>query len=351
MSTLLNKLATSVATTRPTDDIAAVDARKPTTSQPLIKPSTTPADGGVLDKVTTAVRKKSKLTDIGQVLTVSEGRFGIDPKTAGSKIDNIVGLSVSGIYGESNEQIKANAVSNLFKLTGSQEITQIGDAVTGLFTIDRTTDTSSVKGLLNAVSKYAGIPGIGNITDAIPGMATGLALLDTAVGLGVPDLIDTIIGKIGNDKLAKQKLIDMTRNIIVRGDLRTLQKVMDWIGPEGVLLKVPNAPQLILAAYRFPPDMQPEQYPDQRALLFNILDRFGPNWYRTKRGSEYVYDLEVFTRCSDASKTLLNLTMQDTPLESPANTFVVPTWIAGLFKPVNIDEHAKKQYPFLALWV
>jgi hypothetical protein len=346
------KAATSVAITRPKDVLAAVDARSSTTSQALTKP---PANQNNfltqgLDKL-----KNSGLDakDLGDVISIKDGKLGVDIRQAGPRVDQVAGSSISGIITSDNQDVKARALAGIAGLYGDDQITSIITDTGNILRIDKNTDTSSARSLVGAVSRLLSDTAIGTAVDQSAYLSTGRALLEAAISMGMPEMIDALKNKFEDDREAKAKLINGVKGVILRSDLDTLDKIIGWIGVSGVLSKVPDAVQLLLAAYAFPPGTTPEKYAECKTNLLNMLNRLNPNWLYTDFQGVQVYNFEVFTRASFNAVTLLNLDTVDTIKDSNgviANPYLVPTLIAPQYRVVDLQELTLKKYPQLGLW-
>lgn len=349
---MTTKSATSVAFNKPADKLVAVDARKPTASQALAK---APANqNGFLDRAINATREsKLNAKDLGNIISIKDGKIGIDNKTASNRIDSIAGSNITGILTSDNMDVRSRAAQNLAKILGNEEVTSITTEGGRVINIGRGVDTGSVKSLTGAIGKLLNIPALSNIVDQNSYLATGRALLEAAIALGVPEMIDELKTKFEKDQDSRHRLINGVKGVILRSDLAMLDKIIEWIGVDGVLAKVPDAVQLLLAAYTYPPQTTPDKYPECRAALVGMLNRLNPKWWLTTRNGVDVLNYAIFTRISYNAATLLNLNTVDALRGSEAdanNTYLVPILAAPNFRFMEMTELALKQYPRLGLW-
>ena len=284
---------------------------------------------------------KLKLSDISGITTIKDGNIGIDKNFAGRRADQVAGQNISGIFG-TNPNLRTKALSNILGLTGNSRAQYITDQTGGIMKILDGADTSRASGLTKAISMLFKDTALGSYIDDNAVLGTAMAYLEEAIALGVPTLIDSIMGKVNADKDAKKRLIDNTLLIVARGDLATLNKIMDWIGPEGVLIKVPQAVKILLGAYKLPFRSEPGKYQEYREELIGTLNRLKPEWHLTTMGTERVYDFDVFSRVSAHSKLLLLL--NDDP------TYLVPVLAAPKYKMVDLIDLARRNYPLMAVW-
>jgi hypothetical protein len=349
---MTTKSATSVAFNKPSDKLVAVDARKPTTTQALAK---TPANqNGFLDRAITATREsKLNAKDLGNIVSIKDGKLGIDNKTAGSRIDSIAGSNITGILTSDNMDVRGRAAQNLAKILGNEEVTSITTQSGKVINIGRGVDTGSVKSLTGAIGKLLNVPALNDFVDQNSYLATGRALLEAAIILGVPEMIDELKTKFEKDQDSRHRLINGVKGVILRSDLAMLDKIIEWIGVDGVLAKVPDAVQLLLAAYAFPPQTTPDNYPECKTTLINMLNRLKPEWWLTTRNGVKVLNYTMFTRISYNAATLLKLDVVDElrgPTAELNNLYLVPILAAPNFRFMEMSELALKQYPRLGLW-
>ena len=242
------KVANPVLVTGPTDDILAVDGRGKTPKSTLAKSASativeTPEESTAV-KVSTSFIQKQLLKKI----TNPE----ISDDKAQQRLESSMSTRLVDMFGDDS-----NASNNVIDRYQKDQTGRRLDAIRGdknqLVKIYNRTDPTSVKSLASAIGSLTGDKGSLNWLDTKAGFSTGLELLDKAVKLGVPDLIDDMMQYLENNREAKRRLIDSVRPVIIRGDLDTLQKIFGYIGAAGILQRVPEAIMLLLASYRFPP--------------------------------------------------------------------------------------------------
>lgn len=334
-----NKVASSVIATGPKDELVAADAKGKTPQTTLARLSN--ALTNVSEGIAANARQSNmKPGDLANVTKIEDGKPTVAPKEALSRLDQISGVSVTALTGQ-NADLRDNAALNLVKLTKDEELTSISNDAGNVLRIGRNTKTSSAKSLADAVSKFSKVPGLATFADQHAEVALGLSYLDKAIALGIPDLIDNLMAKIKDDKRKRQLLIENVRGVILRGDIDTLNKILDWVGSEGVLARCPDAIPLLLASYRLPPKTEPKSHGGLRAALLATLVRIDSNWDKTSRGSELVTNLDVFTYASRDVVTLLNFMSDD---------YIVPLSIAPSYRNTSLIGLAKRYYPQIALW-
>ena len=333
-------LASSIATVGPEDDLVVKDIYGTTPSNSLSRVSKIMTTA-VTDFGNQLKASNLKPADIANIVKYDKGQVGIDVRQASARADQVAGQNISGIFGV-NDAVKVKAASNilgLFSLGKAQKITnQAGEA----FRIVDGADTTRASGLSRAVGLLLKDTALGEYVDDNAYVGTAMAYLQEAIDLGMVDLIDAIMNKVEANKISKQQLVDNLLLVVLRGDLETLNKIMDWIGPDGVLSKVPLAVTYLLAGYRFPVRSTPDQYPTYRTDLLATLARLKPDWPYVMRNGEQIFNYEVFYRLSAHVKILLLL--NDDP------TYVIPVLAAPSFPTVGLVSVAKYCYPNMAVW-
>ncbi len=274
-------------------------------------------------------------------MTIKDGSLGVDKKFAGRRVDQVAGQNLSGIFG-ANPNLKAKALGNIVGLTGNPKAQYITDQAGNVMKIADGADTARASGITKAVSLLFKNTALGNFVDDNAVLGTAMAYLEEAVALGIPTLIDSIMGKVKADKESKKRLIDNTLLIVARGDLTTLNKIIDWIGAEGVLFKVPNAIKILLAAYKLPFRSDPGKYQEYRDEFVGTLNRLNPKWDKTTMGGVEVYNYDVFSRVSAHAKLLLLLNDDE--------TYRIPVLAAPAFKVVDLYELSRRNYPLMMVW-
>lgn len=333
-------LAQSIATTGPEDNLVAVDAYGETPQGTL--------SSFVAGTKTTAASAKSYLdaagvkpSDIPNIVKLKDGSIEISQKEAETRANKVQGRSILGIFGN-DPKLQADAGKQVALLSGRPKATELANISGAGLTIFAGKDTTKAKGLSDAVSALLKDESLKSYVDTNAYVGTALTYLDAAIELGVPDLIDKLMQSIKDKKLAKRQLIESVYSVVARADLKSLNKILDYIGSEGVLLRVPNAIQLILAAYRYPFQTKPSEYAGLKEELESTLTRIKVNWQFVTRGSENIYDFSIFTRCSRNAITLLLLDDDD--------TYRVPVLCAPQYLIVDYVGQMRRNYPKMSVW-
>ncbi len=343
------KVANPVLVTGPSDDVLAVDGRGKSAKETLAKsasaPSTlseTPQDSAGMQIATSVVQKQllKKITNPK-----------ISDDKAQQRLESSISTRLVDMFGD-DSNASNNVIQRYQKDLTGRRLDGIRGDKDQLVKIYRKTDPTSAKSLASAVSKLTGDKGTLGWLDTKSGFSTGLELLDKAIGMGIPDLIDDMMDYLENNREAKRRLIDSVRSVIIRGDLDTLEKIFGYIGAPGILQRVPEAIMLLLASYRIPPRTETTEYQAIRAKLLSLLTQIDPNWATTPRNGVEVSDLSA---TNYASKDVRKLLMLPQPGTTDANIINQPYFIeamlAGQYRNQSVEELTAKLYPELKIWV
>lgn len=343
------KVAKPVLVTGPTDDELAVDGRSTTPKDTLAKSASVTSKLNETPEESAAVRVSTKLVQKQLLKKITNPKISDDK--AQQRLESSMSTRLVDMFGDDSNA--SNSVIDRYQkdATGRRLDSLRGDK-NQLVKIYNKTDPTSAKSLASAVGKLTGEKGLFNWVDTKAGFAGGLELLDKAVKLGIPDLIDDLMTYLENNREAKRRLIDSVRSVIIRGDLDTLEKIFGYIGAAGILQRVPEAIMLLLASYRFPPRTETTAYQAIRTKLLGLLNQIDPNWATTPRNGVEVSDLAA---TNYASKDVRKLLMLPQPGSDDTNLlqqpYFVEAMLAGAYRNQSLEELTNRMYPELKIWV
>lgn len=346
------KLSPAVILTGPNDALLANDGRGATPQSTInkAKPTTTPSPsvGNALTAATPLVGKVVEAALIDKIRNPQ-----ISDTQALQSLERSIGTRLVTLYGAATgSNVPTTKALTAFKndLTG-RDPTKLLDSAGRVVDVWDRADPGKVASLSQAIQSITRTVGNTGLIDTKGKYAAALGLLDMAISLGVPQLIDDIIQYVKVNKESKRLLIESVRGVIVRSDLNTLNKILDLVGSEGVLQRVPDAVSLLLTFYRFQWGTKPEHYPARRAELLTVLARIRTDWSSANRGITAVSDLGATNYMSGAAKTLLTLIQPGT---TDANYFDQPylleATMAGAYPSQDLQRLSNKLYPELAAW-
>ncbi len=196
--------------------------------------------------------------------------------------------------------------------------------------------------------KYKDVDSLANLISSITGNAQVIKVLDlegenalfgtiikSAIALGVPKAIDQILDKISDEKLRKKLMVDNLEISARMSDLVTVNKVLDEIGVEKALTKVPKLINVLLTFYRIPETKKPESIASLKTKLLTLLNRINPTWSDTTRNGVTIKNLEPFTYSSKDARTLF----------TTDDNYRTLAMIAPTYKSENVMRLLRRSYP------
>jgi hypothetical protein len=335
----------------PDDSLLTVDPSGVTPQETLSKIKTTTGDASssLLDKAKAGFSTSDlNLKDLSRMVKIGENGVGLNTSEALRVFDRSLGTSIGGIESVS-AKVKSDAISSALKLAGFPGVGELVNKAGQTYSVWDTARTDNAMGVFKALARLTGNDALGGVVSDIAKDSAFGALLTEALELGVPDAIDEIMNQVKDKELAKQRLIASLQSIVLRCDLASLRKVIEYIGAEAVIAKMPDAVMFLLAGYRFPPRTKPADYAALKAYLVETLGLVQPTWTLTKRNGVDVPALAPFSRISrDASIVLLSHT---TPaLNGLDPEYLVPVLCAKSYTLQDIQILGKKFYPQLVQW-
>lgn len=192
----------------------------------------------------------------------------------------------------------------------------------------------SARQLFRVTSRIIDDPQFDGIKESYPELATQVAVLDQAIRLGIPNIIDGVYNIIKTHREARRALINSLESACYNGDIHTINKILDLISPSSVLERVPDFVAILLSSYRFKRDVEPSDYPGLRNDLVQLLDKVSPGW-DVDPSPRINGPLRPFIRMSEASTTLLQY----------EERFRHQVMIAFHYRTQDILDIMRNQYP------
>lgn len=271
----------------------------------------------VLEKGTKGITvNKEALTE--RLMQLSAGVRG-QLRTLGTDL----GDKVLGRFGTSVEAVQKLRV-------------QIGDAVANLKNLD---DLNSAKGIMGLLGELSGDPEFAKHFDLEAEFALFSGILNEAIRLGIPDAIDFLRAQSHDPEVTRQILLNSVPSLLMQANLADLNKVLDEVGREALLIHYPTLLTDIVSRYWFPDGLEKHQYPEQLALLSTVLGKIDPDWYRTRRNGEWITNLHVYSQGSVDCRTLWSLSTEHRE----------PALFAREYPPTSILALAKRDFPHVPL--
>lgn len=363
-------LASTSFSTGPDEKAEVLDSYVKTLKEEELAPTQAPevnneiintAKKKALDAAAAVKRKKGLFRDVAKDVNVDNGKFSIDVDSASDRLRSIVGANSAiadlkdsiidkalGFLGfsddkkcdyddkasgprPSNTTPEERAARNgdcdpsgaggvaqgLRNLAGGDLRTKEGiKAVFGsvVKVYEEGLDVDDAKGAMDLLNTMVDNPEEGSLIETLDIGAQAAMLgsvLDKVSELGIPGGIDIILDKIEDDDQKRDLMLKNLRLAFMRGDLTTIEKALEVVGPAGVRSRVPDGTSLLLTFYRFPRDVTAASKPTERTRLKNILTSLDSGWNTyvraTDGGDITIADMEPFTYAGpDATELFIN---------------------------------------------
>ena len=185
--------------------------------------------------------------------------------------------------------------------------------------------------MLNTISGNSALASVLDMESQFSIMGT---MLQRASELGIFDAIDMILAKMEDDEERKRLLIENLRSFIYNADLSSVNKVIDYIGANGVLGRVPEFTMLMMMFYKYPYGVDRPNI-DLKNALEATLVRVDPNWALYSRDGNMISNLEPFSYASPEAIAVFALD----------SNYFVPTQIAKAHPSLDIVARASQDFP------
>lgn len=360
-------VSNTVFGTGPNDEAAAVDVYKATAQEPVndgkTKAGEKPAENAVMENL-----KKVDPRDIANAISVKDGSVSVGI-TKEKALDIVAGVmggkdaledklleKLSKLVGYEDKKAKllasgkgmlpggvangdpASLLANAKKKKEKLSLKEVKMIVKNVKTLRKTADLSNATGIMNALNTIAGDSTFAKALGVENQMAVFGGILQQVNALRLPEAIDMLLKKAGDDKERKRLLIDNVSYAIQMSDLYTVNKALDYVGAAGVLARCPEAVAWILGFYRFP-EGQTAPTIASKNYLVSTIQRIDPKWTEYSRDGNTINNLHYFMAANASAMETLKLD----PL------YLVPCMIAKSYPEVSLVALGKEYYPLAAL--
>lgn len=335
--------AKTVFETGPDATVAAVDVYSPVPTGPVNNGETvvtqTPAPSPVPPKISMSdvvTKVPSVVKDsLERVKSVTGGVAGISSDLVWAMQGGLGAKDRLQVIIDNGKDALKGIVSDATKNILSDDVRVIID---GIENIRKTGDLNSAAGVMNVLGQITGNPAfasvdiVGDKLGALGAIATNIAVLR------IPELIDTVLDQIENEKEKKQYLIDNLDAFVVASDFYSINKTIDSAGSAAVLAKMPNIVVRILMFYRLP---NGQDSPTVAAAnqLNDLLNRLDSSWLEYRRNGVSISNLEPFGSANPLAVNVLKLI--------PA--YLVQTTICKNYLTRDLVDLGRQYYPQAAL--
>ena len=317
------------------DDVLLVDPNAVTTNDPKTSFVSKVSNG--LDTSASFLRKHSGLIRESASLVTDMQSKGMSPTDKFERLNGIFGK-----YGTSLTALSApiqNSILSALPAGTAEMAVKIGvHAGNAYDTYQTVKDVRDVRGALDALERFTGDYGLGEIIDFSSEIAFLKVMNDEMVSLGHPGILDVIDERLNRDpsgNLRKDYYV-ATWDTYVRGSrVDQLRKILESIEPSVIMGYHPGTVRTLLSKYTFPSVANPSRYDELRTELLEVLNKLDINWGKYRRGSDWVWDLDAFsTMSTDATKLLQTEDLYRDPIA-----------VARGYQSMDVVQNIKSMYP------
>lgn len=303
LSTIGTRVADTIFSGAPTDNLATQDVYKVTDSG--AKNTLFDAAKEQVTETAELLRKRPGIVSEAVQLARSAQTGTMSKADIASRVANVL----SGLGNNPLSKLSAAASSKVFNLLGVSPETQKTLMTAGAsgFQIFQYADVSSVRGITSLLGDLSGSSSLAKLFDLEAESALFSGVLDDAIRMGVPDSLDLVKQYASNEKVWKDAFVQSAGQAILSSDLATLNKIIDDTSAAQVLGENPNAITDLLTNFKLLNTETPDTYPAKLLLLKTVLNKLNPTWWQYNRGGQLVLDYGVMTTASDDAKKLLYL--------------------------------------------
>lgn len=302
-SQINEKLAATLVTTGPQDDLLVVDAYDFTPKEILSKFTGKLSSLGKDSFDSLRGGGGLARTVAGMLKATTSGGLKLDTKELKSRLTGLVGgragltNSLLGSFGETLSEV-AGTDPNLLRDTYV--------VIDGLGKRVKSDDFLSTRTLFDAIGAVVENENFATVVDSSGRAALLAGIYRESIRQGVPEAIDLIIEKANeSDRSAVVALSYVVTDAVFSGNLKAVNTAIDKLGRDNILARHPTAVQIVLSSYSFPAEMRVEERAQEFVNLDTTLRRLDPHWGTYRRGATYVPDLSAYTHLSADARTLL----------------------------------------------
>ncbi|WNT47143.1 hypothetical protein SPLA10_PHROGS00082 [Salmonella phage SPLA10] len=172
------------------------------------------------------------------------------------------------------------------------------------------TNASDLNNLGNLTTKLLGdVDGIKQgWKDQWGRLALGIGIADNAITLGDSTILNAIMDEYGTQAAMREPVIERFPDAVSQGNTALVKVMIDQLGADYILVKYPDAIQIILSTYRVPIGSTTNDEPVLGQELISILKSIDPAWDKPKTVRNAAHNLKVFSNASvDTQRCLVHV--------------------------------------------
>lgn len=295
--------AVSIFTTSAKDNLTALDGFGKSTQEVLTSYKST-----IKSKVNAAKdwMLNTNIADLGSLNDLLDTAAGLkrDAEALQSQITGVVSDGIGTVRGLTND-VLGPAEDALWKL---QQVPF--DKITdGKYWLNVATGStmSEINDLGNLSKRF--LKRTDNIIDgykdtyADAAMAIGIG--KNAGDLGHSVIYGAVLDEYGNDPMVRRTLIEAFPLAASQGNTAMLKTIIEKFGVDYLLVKYPNAIELVLSSYRMPIGATVSDFGTLGTELNSVLELISPEWFKAKSTGTGHGNLRLFSRASVSAERVL----------------------------------------------
>lgn len=329
----MGRLADSIFQGRPSDKLLVKDTYEVTTQEERNNVYDT-VKGVYSDAIGGLKTNTSSPRDLTELIL--ESRNGNV-----SKLDMVkraldaMGTSLGSVMGQVGGTLQ-NQLGDWMKANGYGEAAELGKLLYGAAPLlIKGADVTDVDGLIKFTGALTGKSELMEFFNlgAEAGILSGIAA--TLVKYGIGDLVDDLAEYAHDESVKDAIFASILENAIITSDLKSVNKAIDRLGPDGVLMEKPNICQEILAGYRFPEDFDMRQAAAERLYLIQTLNRISLYWCNKLRNGKLIPAYHSWLGIGSDAKVLMMMA-------EPERTYAIG---AGTIQRKSVGQIQAELYP------
>lgn len=326
------KLAPTLFTTGPKDDLMAVDVLGISNSS-ILNNLAGKLSGFGLSAFESFRKNPGMLTDLTSMIRKDSSGWSFDAKSLTERVTSSLGGSANLF-----RNLSTNLQGTLTQGFGVDPsiYSRIEGTIGGVVQSFQSGNFQDARGIFNLVNQITGQSDIAQFFDVGAEANLLSGIFREAIQLGVPDAIDQLVEKAKSSTAADYALRGNIETAVSVSDLHTTALMIDRLGVNRVLSDVPDAAERLVASYSFPEGTTRDQYAARWTELKNVLDQLQPGWSTYNRNGTMISDLSLFNRASQDALTLFKLQPE----------LAVAALIASSYPTVQLAVEGKQMYPY-----
>lgn len=330
----MGRLSNSIFQGRPSDALLTKDTYEITTQEERNSVYDT-VKGIYSDAIGGLKTNTSSPRDLTELILESRNNGKLGKMEMVERALGAMGTSLSSVLGQVGGTLQ-NQLGDFMKANGYGEAAELGKLLYGAAPLlIKGADVTDVDGLIRFTGALTGKSELMEFFNlgAEAGILSGIAA--TMVKYGIGDLVDELVEYAHDESVKDAIFASILENAIITSDLKSVNKAIDRLGPDGVLAEKPNICQEILASYRFPEDFDMRQAAAERLYLIQTLNRISIYWCNKLRAGRLIPAYDAWMGIGSDAKVLMMMA-------EPERTYAIG---AGSIQRKTVSQIQAELYP------